>query len=81
MKYLHIFIIITLIPLSACVSDDYFGLSPFGNINNIEIRDTADVLDLIASGRPGDNFRIDGIRERQSFSVDAVLGQRPLQSH
>ncbi|NNL06477.1 MAG: trypsin-like serine protease [Gammaproteobacteria bacterium] len=50
------------------------------HINNIEIRDTADVLDLIAAGRPGDNFRIDGIRERQSFSVDAVLGQRPLRS-
>jgi serine peptidase DegS len=50
------------------------------HINNIEIRNTADVLDLIAAGRPGDNFRIDGIRERQSFSVDAVLGQRPLRS-
>ncbi len=50
------------------------------HINNTEIRDTADVLDLIAAGRPGDNFRIDGIRERQSFSVDAVLGQRPMRS-
>jgi len=50
------------------------------HINRIEIRDTADVLDLIAAGRPGDNFRIDGIRERQSFSVDAMLGQRPLRS-
>ena len=50
------------------------------HINQIEIRDTADVLDLIAAGRPGDNFRIDGIRERQSFSIDAVLGQRPMRS-
>ena len=50
------------------------------HINNTEIRDTADVLDLIAAGRPGDNFRIDGIRERQSFSIDAVLGQRPMRS-
>lgn len=50
------------------------------HINNKEIKDTADVLDLIASGRPGDNFRIDGLRERQSFSVDAVLGQRPMRS-
>jgi serine peptidase DegS len=50
------------------------------HINRIEIKDTADVLDLIAAGRPGDNFRIDGIRERQSFSVDAVLGQRPMRS-
>ena len=50
------------------------------HINQEEIRDTADVLDMIAAGRPGDNFRIDGIRERQSFSVDAVLGQRPMRS-
>lgn len=50
------------------------------HINQKEINDTADVLDLIAAGRPGDNFRIDGLRERQSFSVDAVLGQRPMRS-
>jgi serine protease DegS len=50
------------------------------HINNKKIEDTADVLDLIAAGRPGDNFRIDGLRERQSFSVDAVLGQRPMRS-
>lgn len=50
------------------------------HINQIEIRDTADVLDMIAAGKPGDNFRIDGIRERQSFSLDAVLGQRPMRS-
>jgi serine protease DegS len=50
------------------------------HINQKKIEDTADVLDLIAAGRPGDNFRIDGLRERQSFSVDAVLGQRPMRS-
>jgi len=50
------------------------------HINQVEIKDTADVLDMIAAGKPGDNFRIDGIRERQSFSVDAVLGQRPMRS-
>ena len=50
------------------------------HINQIDIKDTADVLDMIAAGRPGDNFRIDGIRERQSFSIDAVLGQRPMRS-
>jgi serine protease DegS len=50
------------------------------HINQTTIKDTADVLDMIAAGRPGDNFRIDGIRERQSFSVDAVLGQRPMRS-
>jgi serine protease DegS len=50
------------------------------HINHKEIKDTADVLDLIAAGRPGDNFHIAGLRERQSFSVDAVLGQRPMRS-
>ena len=50
------------------------------HINQVEIKDTADVLDLIAAGRPGDNFRIDGIRARQSFSIDAELGQRPMRS-
>ena len=50
------------------------------HINQVDIKDTADVLDMIAAGRPGDNFRIDGIRERQSFSLDAVLGQRPMRS-
>lgn len=50
------------------------------HINQNKIEDTADVLDLIAAGRPGDNFRIDGLRERQSFSVDAMLGQRPMRS-
>jgi serine protease DegS len=50
------------------------------HINQTAIRDTSDVLDMIAAGRPGDNFRIDGIRERQSFSIDAVLGQRPMRS-
>ena len=50
------------------------------HINQTAIQDTADVLDMIAAGRPGDNFRIDGIRQRQSFSVDAVLGQRPMRS-
>ena len=50
------------------------------HINQIDIKDTADVLDMIAAGRPGDNFRIDGLCERQSFRIDAVLGQRPMRS-
>lgn len=41
------------------------------------IRDTRDVLDVIAHGRPGDKIKIHGIRERQSFITEAVLGQRP----
>jgi len=47
------------------------------HINKKIIRDTRDVLDVIAHGRPGDKIKINGIRERQSFISQAVLGQRP----
>ena len=41
------------------------------------IRDTRDVLNAIAVGRPGDKIKISGIRERQSFVTQATLEQRP----
>jgi len=41
------------------------------------IRDTRDVLNAIADGRPGDKIQISGIRERQSFVTQAILEQRP----
>lgn len=41
------------------------------------IRDTRDVLNAIADGRPGDKIQISGIRERQSFVTLATLEQRP----
>ena len=47
------------------------------HINKDIIRDTRDVLDIIASGRPGDHIQINGIRERQSFVTQATLEQRP----
>ena len=46
-------------------------------INQIMIRDTRDVLDIVAKGRPGDKIEISGIRERQSFVTQAALDQRP----
>ena len=49
-------------------------------INRQEIFSTNDILNMIAAGRPGDEFLIEGIRERQSFMTKAVLGQRPLMS-
>jgi len=49
-------------------------------INQKEILSTNDILNMIAAGRPGDEFIIEGIRERQSFMTTAVLGQRPLMS-
>ncbi len=47
------------------------------HINRVSIRDVRDVLDLVASGRPGDKIQISGIRDRQSFDTQATLGQRP----
>ncbi len=49
-------------------------------INRQEILSTNDILNMIAAGRPGDEFLIEGIRQRQSFMTQAVLGQRPLMS-
>ena len=50
------------------------------HVNNNEIIGTTDILDMIAAGRPGDQLRIDGLRQRQSFTAVATLGQRPLMS-
>ncbi len=47
------------------------------HINKSIIRDTRDVLNAIADGRPGDKIQINGIRERQSFVTQATLEQRP----
>jgi len=47
------------------------------HINKKAIRDTRDVLNAIADGRPGDKIQISGIRERQSFVTQAILEQRP----
>ena len=49
-------------------------------INHQEILNTNDILNMIAAGRPGDEFIIEGIRMRQSFMTKAILGQRPLMS-
>ncbi len=49
-------------------------------INQQYILSTSDILNLIAAGRPGDEFIIEGIRQRQSFMTKATLGQRPLMS-
>jgi len=49
-------------------------------INRQEITSTNDIVNLIADGKPGDKFLIEGIRQRQSFLATATLGQRPLMS-
>ena len=47
------------------------------HINQVAIRDTRDVVNAIADGRPGDKIKINGIRERQSYVTQATLEQRP----
>jgi Do/DeqQ family serine protease len=49
-------------------------------INRQKITSTNDIVNLIADGKPGDKFLIEGIRQRQSFLATATLGQRPLMS-
>ena len=49
-------------------------------INHQDILSTNDILNMIAAGRPGDEFIIEGLRMRQSFMTKATLGQRPLMS-
>ncbi len=49
-------------------------------INQQDIYSTNDILNLIAEGKPGDVFLIEGLRQRQSFMTRATLGQRPIMS-
>ena len=49
-------------------------------INGNDIESTNDIMIMIADGKPGDIFSIEGIRQRQSFMTKATLGQRPLMS-
>lgn len=41
MKHTSLYIVVLFLILSACVKEDYFGLSPYGNIKNIEISNQA----------------------------------------
>lgn len=49
-------------------------------INEQEINNTFDIMNMIALGKPGDKFLIEGIRARQSFTTEAILGERPQMS-
>lgn len=50
------------------------------SINRGKIKNWNDILNLIAKGKPGDEFIIEGVRQRQSFITKATLGQRPMMS-
>ena len=60
---------------------DKAGLKPgdiITHINGQGIASAQDILNVVAAGQPGDTFEIAGLRERESFKLEAVLGQRPL---
>lgn len=50
------------------------------HINQQPIRGTSDIVKIVAAGKPGDLFTIEGLRQRESFSLQATLGQRPMRS-
>ena len=50
------------------------------HINGQSLKSTQDILNIVADGKPGDTFKISGLRQRQSFKTKAVLGQRPTMS-
>ena len=62
---------------------DKAGLMPgdiITHMNGQAIESAQDVLNIVAAGQPGDDFEIEGLRQRQSFKIKAVLGQRPMMS-
>lgn len=62
---------------------DKAGLKPgdiITHMNGQMIESAQDVLNIVAAGQPGDDFEIEGLRQRQSFRINAVLGQRPMMS-
>ena len=62
---------------------DKAGLRPgdiITHVNGEQLMSVIDILNKIAVGKPGDTFDIEGLRQRQSFSTKAVLGQRPMMS-
>lgn len=62
---------------------DDAGLIPgdiITHINGQNIVSIQDILNVVAAGQPGDIFKISGLRERQSFKIEATLGQRPIMS-
>ena len=50
------------------------------HINGNEISTVNDIMNVIADGRPGESIEISGIRMRQSFMSNVILGERPLNS-
>ncbi|EDY87379.1 peptidase S1 and S6, chymotrypsin/Hap [gamma proteobacterium HTCC5015] len=50
------------------------------HIDGKVVEDVRDVLDMVASRKPGDSMKIEGIRKNQTFEATLVVVQRPLMS-
>ncbi|MDA3869830.1 MAG: trypsin-like peptidase domain-containing protein [Gammaproteobacteria bacterium] len=62
---------------------DKAGLKPgdiITHINGQNMESAQDILNIVATGQPGDVFQVTGLRQRESFSIEVVLGQRPMMS-
>ncbi len=62
---------------------DKAGLKPgdiITHINGQNMESAQDILNIVATGQPGDIFEVTGLRQRESFSIKVVLGQRPMMS-
>ena len=60
---------------------DQAGLKPgdiITHINKQRIETAQDVLNIVAEGQPSEIFYIEGIRQRENFKLEAILGQRPI---
>ena len=60
---------------------DKAGLKPgdiITHMNGQMIESAQDILNIVADGQPGDTIEVTGLRQRQSFKLKAVLGQRPM---
>ncbi|MCW8830797.1 MAG: trypsin-like peptidase domain-containing protein [Gammaproteobacteria bacterium] len=60
---------------------DQAGLKPgdiITHLNGLPIETAQDILNIVAAGQPGDTFIIEGLRQRENFKLEAILGQRPM---
>lgn len=48
------------------------------HINNDEISTVNDIMNVVADGQPGESIVISGLRKRQSFTTNVILGERPM---
>ena len=50
------------------------------HINNNTVTSVHDIMNVVAEGQPGESIEISGLRMRQSFTTNVVLGEQPMNS-